>query len=74
MTPTRTPKFTTFTHEDARVRKDNDLAGVRRAADVSAQPVQWLWPGRIPIGKVTLLVGDPGLGKSLIALDVGGAE
>jgi hypothetical protein len=70
MTPTRTPKFTTFTHEDARVRKDNDLAGVRRAADVSAQPVQWLWPGRIPIGKVTLLVGDPGLGKSLIALDV----
>ena len=29
------------------------------------RPVEWLWPGRIPIGKVTLLVGDPGLGKSL---------
>jgi hypothetical protein len=30
----------------------------------------WLWPGRIPIGRVTLLVGDPGVGKSLLALDV----
>jgi AAA domain len=47
-------------------------ADVRRAADVPSQPVQWLWPGRIPIGKVTLLIGDPGLGKSLIALDVAG--
>lgn len=29
-------------------------------------PVRWLWPGRIPLGKLTLLFGDPGLGKSLI--------
>jgi hypothetical protein len=68
MTPTRTPKFTTFTHEAARAQKE--AAGIRSAADVVARPVDWLWPGRIPIGKVTLLVGDPGLGKSLIALDV----
>jgi hypothetical protein len=40
------------------------------AADYPAEEVQWLWPGRIPIGKVTLLVGDPGNGKSLIALDI----
>jgi hypothetical protein len=40
------------------------------AADHPVRPVRWLWPGRIPIGKVTLLVGDPGLGKSLVALDV----
>ncbi|HUT33009.1 MAG TPA: AAA family ATPase, partial [Planctomycetota bacterium] len=32
--------------------------------------VNWLWPGRVPMGKVTLLVGDPGQGKSLLALDV----
>lgn len=38
----------------------------------SVQPVRpsWLWPGRIPMGKLTLLAGDPGLGKSLLALDV----
>jgi hypothetical protein len=41
-----------------------------RAADHPARRVAWLWPGRIPLGKVTLLIGDPGLGKSLIALDV----
>jgi hypothetical protein len=41
-----------------------------RAADVPHRPVEWLWPGRIAIGKVTLLVGDPGLGKSLVALDI----
>ncbi|MBA3485324.1 MAG: AAA family ATPase [Pirellulales bacterium] len=39
-------------------------------ANLPTQEVNWLWPGRIPIGKVTLLVGDPGVGKSLIALDV----
>jgi len=40
------------------------------AGDRPAEPVEWFWPGRIPIGKVTLLVGDPGHGKSLVALDV----
>ncbi len=39
-------------------------------ADVESRPVTWLWPGRIALGKVTLLVGDPGLGKSTLALDL----
>src|SRR5262249_59080978 len=30
---------------------------------------RWLSPGRIPLGKVTMLDGDPGLGKSCVALD-----
>lgn len=33
-------------------------------------PVSWLWPGRIPRGKVTMLTGDPGLGKSFLTLDL----
>jgi len=37
-------------------------------ADVAPEDVTWLWPGRIPFGKVTLLVGDPGLGKSFVSL------
>jgi len=36
---------------------------------VSAEEVTWLWPGRIPIGKLCLVVGDPGLGKSFLTLD-----
>ena len=42
-----------------------------RLADVEPAPVEWLWPGDIVIlGKVTMLAGDPGLGKSLVTLDV----
>ena len=39
-------------------------------ADIPATPVSWLWPGRIALGKVTLLAGDPGLGKSMVTLDM----
>ena len=39
-------------------------------SEVQSQPVQWLWEGRIPFGKVTLLDGDPGSGKSLLAMDL----
>ena len=37
---------------------------------VLSRPVLWLWPPRVPIGKVTLLAGDPGLGKSYVTLDL----
>jgi RecA-family ATPase len=31
--------------------------------------VEWLWPGRLGLGKLAILDGDPGLGKSLLTLD-----
>lgn len=36
-------------------------------ANLPKHDVQWLWPGRIPIGKVTLLVGDPGVSLQKLA-------
>jgi putative DNA primase/helicase len=39
---------------------------LRRMSDIQAQPVLWLWLGRIARGKVSMLAGDPGLGKSQI--------
>jgi hypothetical protein len=39
-------------------------------SDVTAEKVRWLWPGRVPLGKLTLFVGDPGKGKSLVTLDI----
>lgn len=39
-------------------------------ADVESKPISWLWKGRIARGKVTLLAGDPGLGKSTLAWDI----
>jgi archaellum biogenesis ATPase FlaH len=41
-----------------------------KLADVQPEPIHWLWPGRIALGKLTLLIGDPGLGKSLLTLDI----
>lgn len=41
-----------------------------RLADVKPERVQWLWPGRIPAGKLVTLDGDPGLGKSTLALEI----
>jgi hypothetical protein len=37
---------------------------------VEAKPVEWLWLLRIPRGGLTVLDGDPDLGKSTIALDL----
>lgn len=39
-------------------------------ADVVSEEVHWLWRNRIPLGKVTVLDGDPGTGKSALTLDL----
>lgn len=39
-------------------------------SEVPARPVEWLWEGRIPFGKLTLLDGEPGSGKSALILDL----
>lgn len=44
---------------------------MKRLADVEPEPVSWLWPGRLPLGKLVTLDGDPGLGKSTLATDIG---
>jgi hypothetical protein len=41
-----------------------------RLSDVAARPVKWLLPGRIPRGKVAVVDGDPGLGKSTLMLEI----
>ncbi len=41
-----------------------------RLCGVQPEPVSWLWPGRIALGKLTLVAGDPGLGKSFLTLDI----
>jgi hypothetical protein len=39
-----------------------------RLSDVQPERVSWLWPGRIPAGKLVTLDGDPSLGKSTLSL------
>jgi hypothetical protein len=42
------------------------LGHVVRLGKIDAEPVQWLSPGRLAAGKITVLDGDPGLGKSTL--------
>jgi hypothetical protein len=39
-------------------------------ADVEPKEIDWLWLRRIALGKLTLIAGDPGLGKSFVTLDM----
>ena len=41
-----------------------------RLSDVTPQPVRFLWPGRIALGKLTIIAGNAGLGKSCQTLDL----
>lgn len=52
-----------------------ERAGVRRANyvhmdEVNAEAVRWLWEGRIPLGKLTVIDGDPGGGKSTLTIAI----
>ena len=42
-------------------------------ADVEPEDVEWLWPPFIPIGKVTSIEGDPGVGKSWFTIALAAA-
>jgi putative DNA primase/helicase len=43
---------------------------VTNILDIKTRPVEWLWKGRIPLRKHTIIAGDPGLGKSFCTLDI----
>jgi len=46
------------------------FAQLQCAGDVQPQPINWLWPNRIALGKLTMIAGDPGLGKSLLSIEL----
>ena len=39
-------------------------------ADIQAEEVKWLWYPYIPYGKITILQGDPGCGKTMAVLSL----
>lgn len=47
-----------------------DTALLVRLCDVEPEEIRWLWRGRIPLGKLTILDGDPGTSKTTLALDL----
>lgn len=43
---------------------------VRRVSEVTARSAEWLWPKRVPLGALTVIAGEPGLGKSLLTTEL----
>jgi putative DNA primase/helicase len=43
-------------------------ADVVKMSEIEPEDVQWLWPNRFPLGMISLLVGDPDLGKSYLSM------
>jgi hypothetical protein len=41
-----------------------------RLSDVAPREVEWLFPARVAVGKVTVLVGEAGIGKGELAADL----
>jgi hypothetical protein len=53
-------------------RKSDHAAGVvpKNMADVPPAKVRWLWDGRVPLRAITIVDGDPALGKSTVTIDI----
>lgn len=51
-------------------KKEGDGPVTIQACDVKTRSVEWLWPGRIPVGKLTVIAGMPGLGKTFFLCDL----
>lgn len=50
------------------VPANNDNISFLTSSNVVSKPISWLWKDKIAKGKVTLIAGDPGLGKSQVTL------
>lgn len=47
-------------------RPAHDTAVTVCMASVKAEPLRWLWAPRFALGKLSIIAGDPGLGKSML--------
>ncbi len=43
---------------------------IERPHKMEGRSVDWLWENYIPLGRITILAGDPGIGKSQTAIDL----
>lgn len=49
---------------------DNSFSGIEYYSNVKSSSVEWIWYPYIPCGKITILQGDPGEGKSTLILHI----
>lgn len=51
-------------------KNDDDKLSLRYFSTVTAKKVDWLWYPYIPFGKITIVQGDPGDGKTTLVLNI----
>jgi len=54
----------------ALVNEGDDGIASLLASEVEPRRVSWIWPGRIPRGKLTVVGGDSGQGKTTVVVDL----
>ena len=59
----------TGTNNTEVISGENSLR-IIKASDVEIRPIKWLWSGVMALGKLIILSGEPGLGKSQVSLFV----
>lgn len=69
LAPEAGPASTT-SRPTAQTEAESDAPDLVIMSTVFPEDVTWLWPGRIPCGKLSLIIGDPGQGKSTATLDL----
>ena len=51
----------------------NRQADLIRLTDVEPRPIEWVWQDRLAVGTLAMLSGDPGSGKTWLALAIAAA-
>ncbi|MBI1891720.1 MAG: AAA family ATPase [Burkholderiales bacterium] len=63
-------EFPLRTPPKSKIAKTNIEVQLRRGADIKPLPIHWLWRGWIACGKLSLLAGNAGTGKTTLALAI----
>ena len=57
---------------DSSLTEPAPTVSLLRASDIIPEPINWLWPGWLAAGKMHILGGAPGTGKTTIAMALAG--
>lgn len=63
-------KHVVYGAEDLSAKQIN-VKALTRADQIQSRPRDWIWPGMIRAGRMIILLGEPGVGKSQICMDIG---